>query len=219
MTEHRPRILVSTNPRQAPWYFQAIEAAGGSAEGGYLPRLSGDFDGLLFCGGGDIEPSRFGQENRGSNPPDLEQDAWEFSMISSFLAQKKPIMGICRGMQVINVALGGDIIQDLPPELAPFHGDGVHFRCHSVRSATGSVFHRLYGPVFPVNSFHHQAVGRPGRGLIPQLWSEGGVVEGMVHESLPILAVQFHPECMTGAKLRPENVDGGPLFSYFLSLF
>lgn len=218
MTDRRPRILLSTASDAAPWYSQAITAAGGQPIGGYLPEPDLSCDGLLLCGGGDILPALFGQENQGSDPPEPGRDELELPLAREFLRMKKPVMGICRGMQVINVALGGDLIQDLPAEIKPFHG-GTHFVSHLVRARSGCLFESLYGPVFPVNSFHHQAVGRLGRGLYPVLWSEGGVVEGMLHESLPLLAVQFHPERMTGAKLRPDTVDGAPLFRHFLSLF
>ena len=219
MADRKPRILLSTDEEVAPWYFQAITAAGGEPVGGCLPEPDLSCDGLLLCGGGDILPSLYGQENRGSNPPEAGRDELEFPLVMEFFRMKKPIMGICRGMQVINVALGGDLIQDLPDEIRPFHSAGKRFISHLVRAQSGSLFEELYGPVFPVNSFHHQAVGRLGQGLYPLLWSESGVVEGMLHENLPLLAVQFHPERMTGEKLRPDTVDGAALFTYFLSLF
>lgn len=89
---------------------------------------------------------------------------------------------------------------------------------HPVRAAEGSLLRRLYGPVFPVNSAHHQALGRLGRGLSVTARSEGGVAEAVEHEALPLIAVQFHPERMTGAKARPDTVDGGAVFRAFLNM-
>ncbi len=216
---NRPRILLSTSPDPAPYYFEALSAVGCQPVGGYLPQDDGTFDGLLLCGGGDIESTRFGEANCGSNPPDRDRDALEFPLVERFLAARKPILGICRGMQVLNVALGGGILQDLPPETAPFHSGGDHLVTHPVRAAEGSLFDRLYGRVFSVNSYHHQAVGRLGRGLVPLLWSESGIVEGFCHQTLPILGVQFHPERMTGQKLRSDCVDGGAIFEYYRTRF
>ena len=119
---------------------------------------------------------------------------------------------------MVNVWLGGGLVQDLPPALAPFHGGGDRDRVHPVRAAAGTLLHRLYGPVFPVNSAHHQARGRLGRGLAAAAWSEGGVVESVEQEGFPLISVQFHPERMTGALSRPDTVDGGPIFRAFLDM-
>ena len=213
-----PRILLSSPPEEPVYYKAALTAAGAVPLGGYCPEPDLSCDALVLCGGGDIDPGRFGQENHGSDPPDLLRDETEFALVRAFMAAGRPIFGICRGMQVLNVALGGDIVQDLPEDILPFHKNSSHFLSHPVRAAEGSLFERLYGPVFTVNSLHHQVVGRLGEGLVPLLWSESGLVEGFLHQSRPILGVQFHPERMTGEKLRPELADGGLLWSHFLSL-
>ena len=126
-----------------------------------------------------------------------------------------PVLGICRGHQVVNVWAGGDLIQDLGPALGPFHqreeGDLVHLICTAPGSRLGS----WYGGLFPVNSNHHQGVGRLGQGLRATAWSEGGVVEGMEHERLPLWTVQFHPERMEAGG---GTVDGGVIFRRFLAL-
>ena len=102
-----------------------------------------------------MESTLFGQEDRGSNPPDRVRDRAELRLFDAFFRAGKPILGICRGMQVINVALGGDIIQDLPPEVRPFHVPrGKEDQVHPIRAAEDSVLASLYGPVFPVNSCH-----------------------------------------------------------------
>jgi putative glutamine amidotransferase len=96
-------------------------------------------------------------------------------------------------MQVVNVALGGTLLQDLPGEIRPFHGGGEEDRVHPVRSREGTLLHRLYGPIFPVNSAHHQAVDRLGEGLETIAWAESGFPEALIHTQRPVLGVQFHP--------------------------
>ncbi|MBQ7034180.1 MAG: gamma-glutamyl-gamma-aminobutyrate hydrolase family protein [Clostridia bacterium] len=120
------------------------------------------------------------------------RDRLELSCIHSFLKANKPILGICRGMQMLNVAFGGTLTQHLPTahlHLAP--GEEIF---HGVR--TEGFMKKLYGRNLTVNSSHHQGVDRIGRGLIPAAWASDGVVEAFYHERLPIIGVQFHPERM-----------------------
>ena len=119
---------------------------------------------------------------------------------------------------MVNVWLGGALIQDLGPELVPFHQRDGGDQLHLIRAEKGTLLHQLYGPVFPVNSSHHQGLGRLGRGLRGTAWSEDGVVEAVEHETLPLVCVQFHPERMTGELARTDTVDGGALFRVFLEL-
>lgn len=213
-----PNILISTGGGDPSNYLAAIAAAGGRAEACYLPSPAPGYDGLLLAGGGDMEPSRFGQADRGSRDMDPARDRAELALLDAFSSAGKPVLAVCRGHQVVNVWLGGDLVQDLPPALAPFHGGGDRDRVHPVRAAAGTLLCRLYGPVFSVNSAHHQALGRLGRGLTAAARSEGGVVEAVEHDTLPLLCVQFHPERMTGAFSRPDTVDGGLLFRAFLDM-
>ena len=213
-----PGILISTGGGDAANYIAAVEAAGGRAEARYLPEPDLAYDGLLLAGGGDMDPNLFRQANQGSREIDPARDRAELALLDAFLGAGKPVLAICRGHQVVNVWLGGDLIQDLDLELAPFHGDGEGDRVHPVRTLEGSLLRRLYGPVFPVNSTHHQALGRLGKGLAVTARSEGGVIEAVEHESLPLISVQFHPERMTGKKARPDTVDGGAVFRAFLDM-
>ena len=216
-----PRILLSYSASGGENYERAIQAVGGRPEGGYCPLVDTSCDGLLLCGGTDVDPSYFHQENKGSEGIDPERDTAEFDLIRAFVAAGKPILGICRGLQIINVALGGSLTQDLQPQLKTIHthtpGSDVD-KVHSVRAAEDSFFAQTYGPLFAVNSSHHQAVDAIGDGLRPVLWSEGGVIEGLEHTSLPILCVQFHPERMAFAKRREDTADGAPIFEKFLQM-
>ena len=231
----KPSILISTGGGNAANYIAAIEAAGGRADARYLPTLgrSADrrdgrwgeapmtslrYDGLVLAGGDDMDPALFGEVNCGSQGIDPARDRAELALLDAFLGAGKPVLAICRGHQVVNVWLGGSLIQDLDASLAPFHGGGEGDRVHLVKAADGSLLHRLYGPVFPVNSAHHQALGRLGRGLSITARSEGGVAEAVEHDTLPLISVQFHPERMTGTLTRPDTVDGGAIFREFLDM-
>lgn len=210
--------MVSTGGGNAANYLAAVEAAGGVGAARYLPAPDLSYDGLVLAGGGDMDPARFGQEDRGSRDIDRARDKAELALLDAFCGAEKPVLAVCRGHQMVNVWLGGDLIQDLGPELVPFHQRAGGDQTHLVRAEKGSLLHRLYGPVFPVNSSHHQALGRLGRGLAATAWSEDGVVEAVEHDTLPIISVQFHPERMTGMLARPDTVDGGRIFRAFLGL-
>ena len=214
----KPRVLISTGGGDAANYIAAIEAAGGEADARYLPTPDLTYDGLLLAGGDDIDPIRFGEENRGSVGIDPARDAAELTLLDTFLGAGRPVMGICRGHQVINVWLGGSLIQDICPILAPAHRGGRGDKVHLIHTARGSLLRRLYGPEFAVNSAHHQALGRLGRGLTAAAHSTDGLVEAVEHHTLPLISVQFHPERMTGALARPDTVDGGGVFRAFLEL-
>ena len=118
-----------------------------------------------------------------SNPPDKARDRAELALFQAFFQAGRPILGVCRGMQVINIALGGDLIQDLPPEQKIFHTSCQGDLVHPIFAPEGSVLHQLYGHIFSVNSAHHQAVDRLGEGLRATAWSESGFPEAV---ELPI---------------------------------
>jgi putative glutamine amidotransferase len=212
------RIQVSGDLGKMENYCAALEQVGAIPVAGYCPSPDLTCAGLLLCGGGDLESTLFGQENHGSDPPDRDRDRAEMALFRAFLQANKPIFGVCRGMQLINVALGGTLIQNLPPESLPFHGRAGHDLVHPIRTAEGLFLHQRYGSVLTVNSFHHQAVDRLGEGLEVAAWSESGFPEAMLHRTAPILAVQFHPERMSYSHRRPDTADGAPIWEYFLSL-
>ena len=150
---------------------------------------------LILPGGGDITPAFFGQQNHGSRKIDTELDILQIKALSLFLQQKKPVLGICKGMQLINVHLGGTITQHIPT--AALHqqpdGDKLHYVCHD-GLRRDDFFYQLYGTGAMVNSAHHQAVDRLARDLISVCRASDGVIEGIMHRTLPVIAVQWHPE-------------------------
>lgn len=214
-----PYILISAatpKPDAALNYENAVRAAGGNFITRYCSGMDLSFDGLLLTGGGDVAPARYGQEDLGSLLIDLERDQTELTLARAYLAAGKPVLGICRGMQVLNVALGGTLIQDLGHVLNPFHRRIDADKVHPIAAQEGSILHALYGPLFSINSAHHQAADTPGDGVIVTARSEAGVAEALEVPGKPVLGVQFHPERMTGTHLRPDTVDGGAIFRWFL---
>ena len=151
-------------------------------------------DGLLMPGGVDIEPARYGQETSPQcGKIDLARDAAEWWMLETYLPSGKPVLGICRGVQVLNVFLGGTLHQHIEG-----HSD---FKsrckgCHKVSIRPGSkLYHIVNTQQLTVNSLHHQAVDSLGKDLDVSAVSEDGIVEAVVHTSHPFcIGVQWHPE-------------------------
>lgn len=213
------RILIAGIPGKCHNYVEAVSAAGMEAQVSLeLPKdLSfPQYDGLLLPGGSDINPARYRQPLCGSRDIDEELDAAQFALLEAFLKTGKPILGICKGHQVINVWFGGSLIQDIPQ--AGRHRYAETDQIHMTHAERGNWLYDLYGSDFPTNSAHHQAVDRLGDGFRVIQTSDDGVIEAMAHDSLPILSVQWHPERMCGRRRRADTVDGAQVFSYFKTL-
>ena len=175
-------------------------------------------DGLLLPGGGDIDPVYYGEEMNGSDEPDRELDKAQRDILDAFVKAKKPILGICRGMQLINIYFGGSLHQDLVTRDIHTRKNG-NDSIHSVKSVEeGNLFEKLYGKTFNINSAHHQGTKKLGKGLKEVLRSDDGVCEAVIHEELPIIATQFHPERMSYKQRRDDAVVGEEIFEYFKSL-
>ena len=212
----KPRILLSGNEK-LEYYIAAVEGLGGIADAKYLPPVSTDYDGLLLCGGNDVEPKHYGEDVNGAVKFDPARDEVELALIKAFLDAGKPIFGICRGLQLLNVYFGGTLHQDL--ENADFHTSHADFDIvHSAIAAEGSSFQAMYGKEFSINSFHHQGIKRLADGFKVTLTAPDGVIEAIEHETLPIFAVQFHPEKMCYLGSRPDTVDGGKIIEQFLEM-
>jgi putative glutamine amidotransferase len=166
------------------------------------PEVLNRLDGLMLTGGGDVDPANFGRE-RGPRTGrlDPDRDRFEIEVVREALDRDLPVLAICRGMQVLNVSLGGSLIQDLPSELGGRvdHWDVERWDrgSHVVRTDPESRLGSLLGGRTMVNSMHHQAVDRIGRGLRPVSWADDGVVEAVeLPEARFCLGVQWHPECL-----------------------
>lgn len=183
-------VLIIGAPEKFANYQKAVEAAGGQvAFSGGLEAVRAAYDAVILPGGGDMEPWRYGEENTASHNLEPERDAAELALLAQCAEAGTPVLGICRGFQVINVFFGGSLLQDIPGHSATEGVDGQH----EVWTAP-SPLRDLYGETMTVNSAHHQAVGRLGQGLEIVQRSKDGIPEALVHQALPIWAVQWHPE-------------------------
>lgn len=197
-------------------YVDAITAAGGcpvllpqtdcwDAVASLLPTL----DGLLLPGGYDIDPSLFHElPVPQTGIFHMERDQFEFRLIRQMHALHRPILGICRGLQVINVCFGGSLWQDIPSQLGGCHQQTTprDTFSHNVRLTPGSLLHRIYGSgTVPVNSFHHESIKEPGPALQITAVSEDGIIEG-IELGEEILAVQWHPELLMDTGERHDQL-------------
>ncbi len=169
-----------------------------------ISRLASLCDGFLFTGGPDVHPFRYGQDTHEKcGNVSLYRDSFELSLLKIAMEQKKPILGICRGMQLINVGLGGDLYQDLPSQYAsdfpiahrqPFFYTAFSHQVEIVPGTRLSDLANGAGQV-PVNSMHHQAVCSLAPGLKAAAYSQDRLVEAFEMPDYPyLLAVQWHPE-------------------------
>lgn len=158
-------------------------------------------DGLLLPGGGDMDPKFYGQERiPACGEPNLLRDAAEPLLLRAFLAADKPVLGICRGIQVLNAVLGGDLYQDIKPfEHLPHNGHWA--KVHTVTVRRGTLLSRILGQdTVLVNSQHHQAVDRVAPGFTLAALSEDGIVEAIEKPDARFcLGVQWHPEWLSDA--------------------
>lgn len=176
------------------------------------PALDG-IDGLLLTGGEDIHPSWYGADPSSLlSPPSRERDLFELALFAVARQRELPILGICRGIQLINVALGGTLFQDLPserPGAVDHRPDGSReTRSHRVRLQPGSrAADALGGMAVTVNSSHHQAIRDLAPGLLASGWTDDGLIEAAETPSHTpwLLAVQWHPEEMHADTLAPER--------------
>jgi len=163
----------------------------------------GRFDGLLLGGGSDVAPERYGRERLPNASLDVDEvrDDTEFPLLAAALRDGSPVLGVCRGLQVMNVGLGGTLIQDLPtqsPSEVPHDDSGPDRtnRIHPVRVERETRLGRIAGaPEIGVNSRHHQAIERPAGNLLVSATAPDGTIEAVESADGPwLVAVQWHPE-------------------------
>ena len=187
-------------------YEDALALAGAIPAG-----TAGEADALLLTGGGDLHPRLYGQRLCGAEDIDAARDARELALVRDFLARGLLVFGICRGLQVLNVFFGGTLRQHIEGHSQIDGRDRLHAVC-----AEKGLLRALYGPRFTVNSAHHQSADRLGEGLCVLARADDGTVEALAHETLPVFAVQWHPERLCGAFARPDAADGAALFAALL---
>ncbi len=191
-------------------YIQAMEDAGAvcviipcTEDASHFPRYYGLCDGFLFCGGDDISPRLFGEDlltDRGRT--DMRMDCFHLDFMKYVLSASLPILAVCRGMQVLNITLGGTIYQDISLRngVSQNHMQRSENRgdvCHRVACAKGSMLYNICGSFLETNSFHHQCIKTVGKGLTVSAVAADGIVEAIEDSSRSFLVgLQWHPECM-----------------------
>jgi putative glutamine amidotransferase len=201
-------------------YVRSVLAAGGVPVvlspllgPSYAARALDGSDGVVLSGGEDIHPALYGMApSPHLNPPSRERDLFELALFAAARQRELPVLGICRGIQLVNVGLGGTLYQDLPTErpgpVAHDPGAARDARTHTIELKPGSrAAEALGGTAFSVNSFHHQAVDRLAEGLVASGWSADGLIEAVESpaEAPWLLAVQWHPEEMHAEMRAPER--------------
>ena len=225
----RPVVGITTYVEAARWghwaldaalipyeYVRGIERVDGRpllvppSEDGVEETL-GALDGLLLSGGADVEPGTYGTEphpaTAGTRP---ERDRAELALLEGALARDMPVLAVCRGLQMLNVARGGDLLQHLPDVVGHEEHRAVPgaFSQHPVRIAHDSWIGTLLGERAPVKSHHHQGVGRVGAGLREVAWADDGTIEALEDpERRFALGVLWHPEAGEDARLFKALVD------------
>jgi putative glutamine amidotransferase len=219
----KPLVGVTTYVEPATWghwsleaalipydYVRALERAGARVllvppdEDGVEETLD-VLDGILFSGGNDLDPESYGAaahpETTGLRP---ERDRGELALLNGALARDMPMLAVCRGLQVLNVARGGDLVQHLPETVGHEQHREVRgtFSEHGVRIDDGSRLGSVVGEHAPVKSHHHQGVGRVGDGLREVAWADDGTVEGLEDPARRFaVGVLWHPEAGEDMKL------------------
>ncbi|WP_329103823.1 gamma-glutamyl-gamma-aminobutyrate hydrolase family protein [Streptomyces sp. NBC_01439] len=201
-----PTSLVPTG------YYELVQAAGGAAvllppdEPGSAAEVLSRVDGLVVAGGPDLDPVHYGaaRDSR-TGAPATVRDHWELALIAAALDADLPLLGICRGMQALNVALGGTLIQHIDGHVDT---PGVMSR-HPVRPVPGTRYADLVPEEAQVPTYHHQAVDRLGRGLVVSAHAVDGTVEAI---EVPdperwVLGVQWHPERDTDTRVMSALVE------------
>lgn len=218
-SESRPLIGLTTYRQRAQsgvWdvhasflpgvYIEGVTRAGGIAallppqpvDDAIADRVVDGLDGLIISGGRDVDPAAYGHDPHPStDEPATDRDDWEFALLRAALRRRTPVLGICRGAQVLNVALGGTLHQHLPDLVSHTRhqqGKGV-FSTSTVDTVSGSKLAGLIGETAQVQCYHHQSIDRLGEGLLVSAVDGDGVIEAV---EIPgdgfVVAVQWHPE-------------------------
>lgn len=200
----------------SPSCIEAVAKAGGlpvvlppSADPADAARYLEGVDGLVFIGGADINPARYGHEKHETTKIlEPRREAFDFALMQAAIAADKPVLGICLGMQEMNVVCGGTLLQDIPSlvgETVTHRGPGEDKDAHEVAVAEGTRLHGILGTTtLSVNSNHHQACDTPGKGVTIVARAPDGVAEAIEVADHPFaMGVQWHPETLSS---RPEHL-------------
>ena len=220
------RIAIIGREKQTINYRRALDFFGMEYEVTLSIGKLSQFDALLLPGGGDIDPRLLNEPDKGSKNIDTELDIIQFQALDLFVKNRKPILGICKGFQLINLYFGARLIQDLPsPSIHPVTEDGndTYHEVITYPLPTLSTLHTPPAIFFPektiVNSAHHQGIVENGKALFPFQTAPDGITEAVIHETFPIIAFQWHPERMLLSSNTLFQESGCLAFKLFFSLF
>ncbi|WP_030907535.1 gamma-glutamyl-gamma-aminobutyrate hydrolase family protein [Streptomyces sp. NRRL F-5126] len=221
----KPLIGISTYLEESaawgPWRMEAallpagypalVRRAGGLAamlppgDPATAPEVVARLDGVVIAGGPDVEPAQYGaRPHPRTGPPARERDAWELALIGAALDADKPLLGICRGMQLLNVALGGSLAQHIEGHVGEAPG---RFGAHPVIPLPGTRYAGLVPGEFGVPSRHHQSVDRLGAGLTASAVAADGTVEAVeLAGKRWVAGVQWHPEMADDTRVMADFV-------------
>ena len=193
------KILIPGRPEFTKNYEAAVASFGAIPVVSLSETSIEDYELLILPGGGDIHPSFFNQTNTASRNLDYELDRAQFKLLDMFINADKPVLGICKGMQLINVYFGGNILQDMDADQLAIHSyqdaDSYHLIFFNSLSPAPSRFGFPFSPgKMQVNSAHHQCIDHLGQGLTTLQYSLDYVPETIAHMHLPVLGLQWHPE-------------------------
>jgi putative glutamine amidotransferase len=222
----KPLIGITTYVEPASWghwnveaalvpydYVRAVERAGGRAvlvppDDDGIEEVLDALDGLIFSGGNDMTPEEYGaQAHPATNGLNPERDRGELALLTAALERDLPVLAICRGVEVLNVARGGDLVQHLPDVVGHEEHRAVpgEFSDHTVRVDPSSRIGEVHGAV---KSHHHQGVGRIGDGLREVAWAKDGTVEALEDPEKPfVVGVLWHPEAGEDQRLFDRLVE------------
>lgn len=178
-------------------YLNAFKRLNCNVTMSYDVKKSQNCDALVLCGGGDVHPHLYGETLDFCQDVDLERDLKELSLTEKFTSSKRLILGICRGMQLVNVFFKGSLEKKINSFVEHKQINGKD-SLHKIICTQNSVLYKNFGKELTVNSAHRQAVKNLGSGLIIECITKDGVIEAVRHSTLPIYLTQFHPERLYG---------------------
>lgn len=216
-------VIAGKNAAKNKNYFAAVECAKGEVvsfdpykKDQDIAALVHGIDGLLLPGGVDLQPSYYHEENVACGEMDPELDEFEMAVVKEAADADIPILGICRGLQLLNVFFKGSLYQDISCSNCHKRVGEVD-RVHLTSVDKDSFLYEIYGKEeISVNSAHHQAIKDIGQGLIPVQYSKEGIIEAFYHEKKPIYGLQWHPERMCLENSRTDTEDGLKIFEFFI---
>ncbi len=196
-------------------YIAAFRSVGAELVQADYTSVPEHYDGLLIPGGVDVSPEYYSQKNTACADIDEELDRLQFFIADQFVAAGKPVLGICRGHQLLNILFGGTLTQHIPNAESHMAISG-NDRLHPVYCKEGSRLCKLYGKSFCANSSHHQAIAAAGKEITVTALAEDGTPEAFEHNQLPVWGVQFHPERMCGDFANEKIADGLAVINDFI---